>query len=202
MGSKRVIIALGATFAVLATTLVLLLTVLAPEPPQPQSTGVAEIGGAFEMVGTDGQPVTEAVLAGKPSVIFFGFTSCPEVCPTTLSDMSGLMERLGDRAQEANFVFVSVDAGRDTPERVGEYVAAFDPRIIGMAGNEEQVASIARAYRIFYRKVPLEGGDYTVDHTASVYLMDAAGAFAGTIDYHEAQDTALQKIERLIGPNA
>ncbi|WGF87196.1 SCO family protein [Marinivivus vitaminiproducens] len=197
MGSKPVIIALGATFAVLATTLVLLLTVLAPQPAQPPSTGVADIGGPFRMVDEDGNPVTEAVLAGKPSVVFFGFTSCPEVCPTTLADMSGLIERMGEQARSLNFVFVSVDAGRDTPERVRSYLSAFDPQIMGLTGDEEQVAAITKAYRVFYRKVPLENGDYTVDHTASVYLMDAQGAFFGTIDYHEAADTAVQKLERL-----
>lgn len=184
-------------FAVIALVAIVVAVLLPEYSPPSREGGRFAVGGPFEMVDTTGQTVTEADLLGKPSVMFFGFTYCPDVCPTTLYDLSEMIERLGPDAEKMNFVFVSVDPERDTPEKLGDYISAFDDHIRGFTGSPEQVAKMAEAYRIYYEKVPLEGGDYTIDHTASVYLMDAEGNFIGTIDYNEDRETAFAKLKRL-----
>ncbi|MCB1465910.1 MAG: SCO family protein [Rhizobiaceae bacterium] len=163
-----------------------------------RSTGVASVGGPFQLTGTDGRTVTEKDLLGKPSVIFFGFTYCPDVCPTTLFELTALAEQLGPDADRINLVFISVDAERDGPTEMKQYLEAFDDRIIGLTGTDEQIDAAAKAYKIYYSKVPLERGDYTMDHTASVILMDADGRFFGTIDYEEDSAMQLAKLKRLI----
>lgn len=165
---------------------------------QSRSTGVATVGGPFQLTGTEGQTVSEKDLLGKPSAVFFGFTYCPDVCPTTLFELTTLAEQLGSEADKLNFVFVSVDSERDGPAEMKQYLEAFDDRIIGLTGTAEQIDAVAKAYKIYHAKVPLEGGDYTMDHTASVILMDADGRFFGTMDYEEEASVMLAKLKRLI----
>ncbi|MBP0441394.1 SCO family protein [Tianweitania sediminis] len=165
----------------------------------PRGSGVATVGGPFTLTGVDGQAVTEKDLLGKPSAIFFGFTYCPEVCPTTLSELSALADQLGSDADKLNLVFISVDAERDGPEEMKQYLTAFDSRIIGLTGTPEQIDAAAKAFKIYYTKVLLDDGDYTMDHTASVILMDAYGKFFGTMAYEEAMSVMLAKLKRLIG---
>ncbi|MEF2072873.1 SCO family protein [Consotaella aegiceratis] len=159
------------------------------------------IGGPFTMTSDLGQTVTEADLKGKPSVIYFGFTSCPEVCPTTLNELALLMSELGDDADKLNYVMVSVDPEQDTVELLHDYLGIFDERIRGFVGTPEQLRQMADGYRVYYQKVPTEYG-YTMDHTATVYLMDADTHFFGTISYQEDHDTALGKLKRLIESNS
>ncbi|MBG6173917.1 protein SCO1/2 [Labrenzia sp. EL_208] len=159
---------------------------------------LAAIGGPFELVNGNGETVTDATFAGKPTVLFFGFTYCPDVCPTTLSELQGWMDALGDDAEKLNYAFVSVDPERDTPEVMRDYVWAFDKRITPLTGSREQVDAMIKAYRVYAKKVPLDDGDYTMDHSAAVYLMNADNKFVGTIAYQEAEDTALPKLRRLI----
>lgn len=166
--------------------------------PVPQSTGAAAVGGPFTLVGTEGQEVTEEDLLGKPSAVFFGFTFCPDVCPTTLFELTSLMEQLGSDADRINFVFISVDAGRDGPEEMKQYLSAFDERIIGLTGTDEQIDAVTRAYKVYYARVPVEGGDYTMDHTALILLMNSSGQFFGTIAYEEATEMMLAKLRRLL----
>ncbi|MCX5567897.1 SCO family protein [Kaistia nematophila] len=161
-------------------------------------TGVASIGGPFTLTRSDGKAVTERDFLGKPTAIFFGFTFCPEVCPTTLYELSGLIKELGPEAEKMNFVFVSVDWGRDGPKEMASYLSAFDGRIQGLSGTEAEIETVTKAYRVYYKRVPVEGGDYTIDHTASVYLMDGKGQFIGTLAYGEARDTMLEKLKRLV----
>lgn len=184
--------------AVFLTGLVVMGLAGAPERSGAVRIGVPDIGGPFEMVDSAGRRVTEEALLGKPSVIFFGFTFCPEVCPTTLYELSGLMEELGPAADALNVVFVSVDPQRDTPEHLRDYLSSFDPRIVGLTGTPEQLETIAKAYHVYYKRVPTDGGGYTMDHTATVYLMDAEGMFAGTIAYGEERGPALVKVKRLV----
>jgi protein SCO1/2 len=160
------------------------------------------IGGPFALTDHRGRAVTEADFRGKPVAVFFGFTYCPDVCPTTLGEMTGLIEALGPAADRLHWLFVSVDAERDTPGAMAAYLEAFDPRILGLSGTEAQVADAARAFRVYYRRVPLEGGGYTMDHSASVFLLDAAGRFAGTVDYKESEAVALEKLRLLVGDQA
>lgn len=152
----------------------------------------------FTLVDQDGEKVTEADFLGKPSAWFYGFTQCPDVCPTTLSEMSALLEALGPDADRLQVVFVSVDPERDDVATMKDYVDYFDDRIVGLTGTVEDVSSMAKARYIFFEKVPLEGGDYTMEHSASVHLADADGAFFGTLDGEEPFETRLQKLRRLI----
>lgn len=160
------------------------------------STGTAAIGGPFSMVDETGARVTQADLMGRPTVLFFGFTWCPDVCPTTLFELTALMDGLGDQADAMNFVMVTADPERDSPEILAEYLSAFDERFRGFTGTPEEVARIAEAYKVQIEKVG-EGPDYTVNHTASVYLMDEQNRFVGTITHHEDRATALEKLRRL-----
>ncbi|MBL4598366.1 MAG: SCO family protein [Rhizobiaceae bacterium] len=159
---------------------------------------VASIGGPFNLIRTDGSPITQDDLKGKPHAIFFGFTNCPEVCPTTLFEVSGWLKQMGDDADKLVFYFFTVDPERDTKEVLSEYVGAFDPRIIGVTGTPENMTQATTAYRVYVRKVPEEGDEYTVDHGASIYLMKADGSFSGTIAYGESGDSALQKLKNLV----
>jgi len=168
-----------------------------PATQQASSYGRA-FGGSFVLNAPDGSQVSDQTLAGKPYAIFFGFTRCPDVCPTTLARMTRLRQQLGADGMKFNIVFVSVDSGRDRPEDIGRYVALFGTPILGLTGTEEQIARIKRSFGVFSAKVPQPGGDYTIDHTAAVYLMTARGEFSGTIDHHEADKTALAKLKLLI----
>ncbi|MTI18735.1 SCO family protein [Rhodobacteraceae bacterium RKSG542] len=159
---------------------------------------VATIGGPFTLVNSSGETITEKNFLGKPSLIFFGFTYCPEVCPTSLSEMQGWIEELGSDADKLNYAFVSVDPERDTPDVIGDYVSSFDERIMPLTGSVEQVNSVIKTYRVYARKVPLEDGDYTMDHTAGVYMMNPQNQFIGTISYGEDHENAMKKIRDLL----
>ncbi len=156
------------------------------------------IGGSFAMTDHRGRPFTDADLRGKPAMIIFGFTACPDVCPTALAEMSGWLDVLGPAGNDIAAVFVSVDPERDDVTNMANYLGLFDSRIIGLTGTPEQLARFAKAYRIYYRKVPVEGGEYTMDHTAGVYLFGQDLRFAGLLDFHMEQATALEKIRRLL----
>ncbi|WP_310621019.1 SCO family protein [Flexibacterium corallicola] len=162
------------------------------------SAPTVKIGGPFSLLDKNGNSYTEANLGGKPSLMFFGFTYCPDVCPTTLADMQLWIDDLGDKAEDVNFIFISVDPERDTPEVIGDYVAAFSEKIQPLTGSREQVDTVIKAFRVYARKVPLEDGDYTMDHTAPVYMMDADNNFTGTIGYGEIPEVALEKIRKLL----
>ena len=155
-------------------------------------------GGPFSLVDQTGAPVTEAALKGHPSAMFFGYTFCPDVCPTTLADMTLRLEELGPNADKLTVYFVTVDPERDTPAALAEYLQAFDPRIIGLSGDRPAIDAMLKAYRVYSRKTG-EGEYYLMDHTASVYLLDAEGRLTGTLDYHEDPVTVLAKLKRLVG---
>ncbi|AMN54658.1 photosynthetic protein synthase I [Labrenzia sp. CP4] len=159
---------------------------------------LAAIGGPFELVSGTGETVTDETFSTKPTVMFFGFTFCPDVCPTTLSELQGWMAELGADADKLNYAFVTVDPERDTPEVMRDYVWAFDKRIVPLTGSREQIDAMLKAYRVYSKKVPLDDGDYTMDHSAAVYLMSADNKFVGTIAYGEAEENALKKLRRLI----
>lgn len=159
----------------------------------------AGIGGPFELTGTDGQRFASTKLAGKPFAIFFGFTHCPDICPTTLLEMTNHLKALGPRADRIEVVFVSVDPDKDTPEHLKLYLTAFDPRIIGLTGTKDEVAKVAKAYRAFYERVPnKDGTDYTMNHTASVYLMDGRGKLVSTLSFQESEEARQKKIDNLV----
>lgn len=156
-------------------------------------------GGSFTLVDQKGQPITEAAFRGHPSAVFFGFTHCPEVCPTTLFELDGWLKKLGDEGKDINAYFVSIDPERDTTAVMNSYVSNVSNRIVGVTGEPDKVAAMAKSFGIYSKKVPLEGSDYTMDHTASVLLLDKKGDFFGTIAYGESGDTAVAKLKRLAG---
>lgn len=199
MNNRIIGLAAAAILAIVMTVTALSMVVDSRKTPVSQSTGVATVGGPFTLVGTGGQEVTEKDLLGKPSAVFFGFTFCPDVCPTTLFELTDLMDQLGGDADKMNFVFISVDYGRDGPKEMKQYLSSFDERIIGLTGTEEQINAVTKAYKVYYARVPIENDDYTMDHTASVLLMDSSGEFFGTLDFEEAADVRIAKLKKLIG---
>ena len=155
-------------------------------------------GGTYALVDQRGEPVDQTMFQGHPSALFFGFTHCPEVCPTTMAEMSAWFEQLGDEGKDLQAYFVTIDPERDTPAILGDYVSWVSDRITGVTGTPEEIAKIAKAWGVYYAKVPLEDGDYTMDHTASVFLLDDKGQFQGTIAYREDSTVALQKLRNLL----
>jgi protein SCO1/2 len=137
----------------------------------------SSVGGPFNLVDQDGKAVSDADLKGKPFLVFFGFTHCPDVCPTTLFEVSEVFRTLGKDAERVNALFVTVDPERDTSEQLKVYLSSFDPHLRALTGDTAAIAAMEKAYRVYSKKVPLEGGDYTMDHTALVYLMDKKGRF-------------------------
>ncbi|WP_421360873.1 SCO family protein [Agrobacterium rosae] len=158
-------------------------------------------GTPFQLVAQNGQPITEKAFQGKPTALFFGFTHCPEVCPTTLFELNGWMEKVDPDATKMQAYFVSVDPERDTPEILNQYVSNVSKRITGITGSPDKIAETLKGYRIYAKKVPVDekepNGEYTMDHTASVILLDAKGRFSGTIAYGENPDVAVQKLQNL-----
>lgn len=163
------------------------------------SMPVVEIGGDFRLASSSGGTVDSRDLRGKPYAIFFGFTHCPEVCPTTLYEMSAVLTRLGDKAAGFRVFFVTVDPERDTAEKMRDYIANFDPRVEALIPTPDELQKIARSFRVYFAKVPTSDGSYTMDHTATVYLMDADGRLAGTIAYGENTETREAKLRKLLG---
>lgn len=153
--------------------------------------------GDYELVAADGTPFIYEDFLGKPAMIFFGFTHCPDVCPTTLSDMVHWYNELGPDADRLNAFFVSVDPERDTPEMIGNYVG-WTERVVGITGEPAEVDKAISAWGVYAQRSDLGDGAYNVDHTASVFLIDANGEFFGTIAYEEQSDTALGKLRRLL----
>jgi protein SCO1/2 len=177
-------------------------TYLAPRAQNPTTPLVAAtIGGPFSLTDQHGDTVTEASLKGHPSALFFGYTFCPDVCPTTLADLSVWLQQLGAYGDRLHVYFVTVDPARDTQAVLADYLQAFDPRIVGLTGSQSAVDQIVKEYRVYVNKVPGQAGSdgYTVDHTASVLLLDDNAKLVGTITYEEDPVVAYEKIRRLVG---
>ena len=157
--------------------------------------GSPEIGGSFTMIGQDGRVVTNADLAGRPYLVFFGYTHCPDFCPTALFDISAVFKELGPDKKVAA-LFVTVDPERDTPDVLKTYLENFDSRIIGLTGDTKKVEAIAKSFRVYAKKLPGEKtGDYTVDHTGVVYLMDKRGKFVSAFNLQRPPQQAARELE-------
>lgn len=183
----------GAGFVAIMCAIIL---VVAPRLIQP--TAGVPMAGPFTLVDDTGAPVTGKTLASKPYAIYFGYTYCPDVCPTTLFDLSQWIKQLGPDADKLNYVFVTVDPERDTPKLMHAYLSSFDRYIRGFTGTPEQIAKIANEYHIYYKKIPTSDGGYVLDHSATIYLMRADGKFDTFIAYQEKDATALAKLKKLI----
>lgn len=167
----------------------------------PTGTGTALVGGPFAMVNQKGDTVTDKSFLGKPMLLFFGFTFCPDVCPTELQVMSAALEELGQAGSDIQPIFVTVDPERDTPEVMANYVSNFGPRLVGLTGNPAQVAEMAGVYRIFYAKQdnPKDPKNYQMDHSAIIYLMGTDGKFLKHFSYSTDAKALAEGIKQALG---
>ena len=155
---------------------------------------IGTIGGAFHLQDQSGKPVSDQDLKGRPYLVFFGYTRCPDVCPTTLFEISEVMKALGKDADRAGALFITVDPERDTPAVIADYLSNFDPHLHGLTGDPAAVAEALKAYRVYAKKVPLQDGDYTMDHTAVVYLMDKNGRFLAPFNLKQTPEAAAAQL--------
>ena len=164
----------------------------------PNSTGIPGIGGPFALVDQAGKTVTEQTLLGKPTLMFFGYTHCPDVCPTTLFQLSELLKALGPQPG-VNAVYVTVDPERDTTQVMADYLTSFDPHIVALTGDRPAVDAMLKAYRVYSKKTPAkEGGDYTMDHSALVYLMGKDGRFLSAFNLEQSIPNQVAQLRRVM----
>jgi protein SCO1/2 len=162
------------------------------------TSGKALVGGPFELVGEDGKTVTDKDFRGRYMLVFFGFTHCPDICPAELQVMSAALEGIGSDADKIVPIFITVDPERDTPEAVTAYVKNFGPNFVGLSGSPEAIAKAAKAYRVTYQKAEGEGGNYSVDHSAILYLMGPDGEFITHIPYGTSASKMTEILRRYI----
>lgn len=158
----------------------------------------AAIGGPFQLTDQNGKAVTDKNLKGKPTLIFFGYTHCPDVCPTSLFEMSEVLRAMGKDADKVNAVFISVDPERDTPATMKDYLSSFDPHLEGLSGDPAETAKVITSYRVYAKKVPTKDGDYTMDHTALIYLMDRDGRFVSPFNLKRSPEEAATDLRRYL----
>ena len=161
-------------------------------------TAPAAIGGPFQLTDQAGTTVTEKDLQGRPTLIFFGFTHCPDVCPTSLFEISEILRAMGQDANKVNAWFISVDPERDNAAAMKDYLSSFDPHLKGLTGDPAAVQKVITAYRVYAKKVPLKDGDYTMDHTALIYLMDRDGRFVSPFNVNRKPDEAAADLKRYL----
>jgi protein SCO1 len=196
--TSRVLIMLSAFVAglVLFFAVIMLVAGRAPTSMVPQASAV---GGPFRLVDQDGKVTTDQDFKGKPFLVFFGFTHCPDVCPTALFEISEVFGKLGADAERVRALFITVDPERDTPEKLKDYLASFDSHVRGLTGDPAAVQAVTKSYRVYSKKVPLEGGkDYTMDHTAIVYLMDKEGRFVAPFNLKRRPEEAATELRRYL----
>ena len=192
--TARLLLALGAFIAglVLFSAVIFIVTGRSPAP-----IAMSAVGGPFKLIDQNARPITEQDFKGQPFLVFFGFTHCPDVCPTTLFEVSEIFRALGPDAKNLRAMFVTVDPERDTPAVLKDYLASFDPRIVGVTGDEAAIAAAEKSYRVYAKKVPTDGG-YTMDHTAIVYLMSKDGRFVAPFNMKRRPDEAATDLKRYL----
>ncbi|MBR0961278.1 SCO family protein [Bradyrhizobium japonicum] len=161
-------------------------------------TQPAAIGGPFQLTNQNGKAVTDKSLKGKPTLIFFGYTHCPDVCPTSLFEISEVLRAMGKDADKINAVFISVDPERDTPATMKDYLSSFDPHLEGLSGDPAETAKVITSYRVYAKKVPTKDGDYTMDHTALIYLMDRDGRFVSPFNLKRTPEEAAADLKKYL----
>jgi len=157
------------------------------------------IGGPFQLVDQNGKTITDADLKGRWSLIYFGYTHCPDACPTALNDISIALADLGAKRDEVRPIFITVDPERDTPEALKAYVTAFDAPILALTGTPEQIAKAAKGYRVYYAKHPEAGGDYSMDHSSVIYIMDPEGRFTASFTHENSPEQIANRLKKLVG---
>ncbi|WP_128928327.1 SCO family protein [Bradyrhizobium guangxiense] len=158
----------------------------------------AAIGGPFQLTDQNGKVVTDKSLKGKPTLIFFGYTHCPDVCPTSLFEISEVLRAMGKDADKVNAIFISVDPERDTPATMKDYLSSFDPHLEGLSGDPAETAKVITSYRVYAKKVPTKDGDYTMDHTALIYLMDREGRFVSPFNLKRTPEEAAADLKKYL----
>lgn len=164
---------------------------------QASAPGAAAIGGPFTLTAQDGRTVTDRTFRGKWTLVFFGFTHCPDICPTAVSDIAAALDKLGPLAEKVQPLFITVDPERDTPAVLADFFNSVDKRFLGLTGTPAQIAAVAKAYRAYYKKAP-QGDDYTVDHTAIIYVMGPDGRFAAHFTPQTGSDRMAAKLRELL----
>ncbi len=167
-------------------------------PEGSRTEGKALIGGPFSLSNTDGKQVTDRDFRGKLMLVFFGYTHCPDVCPTEMQNMADVMDKLGPDAKQVAPIFISVDPVRDTPQALSDYVKNFSPLITGLTGTQDEVASAGKAYRVYFRKADGGSENYTVDHSVFVYLMDKDGNYLTHFMFNTPPETIVDVIKKQI----
>jgi protein SCO1 len=195
--SLRILVLGGAFLAGLALCLGAAV-VLSSRLSAPVAQQVAAIGGPFRLIDQNGKTLSDQDLKGQPFLVFFGFTHCPEVCPTTLFEVSEVLRALGPDADRTRALFITVDPERDTPATMKDYLSSFDAHLMGLSGDPSAIAAVAKAYRVYYKKVPLDEGGYTMDHTAIVYLMDKNGRFVAPFSLKRPIEAAAADLRRYL----
>ena len=191
------LLVLAAAFLAGAAALAAIAIVIWPRGGE-MAVSPSSIGGSFRLTDQNGRTVTDADFKGKPFLVFFGFTHCPDVCPTALFDMSEAFRRLGPDAEKMSALFISVDPERDTPGKLKDYLQSFHPRISALTGTQAEIDAVTKAYKAYAKKVPLDGGEYTMDHTAIVYLMDREGRFVAPFNLKRPADEAAKDLQRYL----
>jgi len=163
-----------------------------------EAAGGIAIGGPIKLTDQNGAKFDSATLAGKPYAVFFGYTHCPDVCPTTLTDIAQATDAIGDKAKDFTTLFVTIDPERDTVPVLKDYMSNFTAKAIGLTGTPDEIAAAAKEFRVYYKKVPTSDGGYSMDHTAVLYLMDSHGEFRGIISYAEDHDAYVRKIKEVL----
>ena len=191
-----------AGYGILAAVLVGILGiaggVVASLPRGPAKPAMSVVGGPFRLQSSNGGILDSATLAGKPFLVFFGFTRCPNVCPTTLADLTNLIDDLHKAGGDIGAYYITLDPERDDVAVLRDYMGSFSDSITGLTGTRAEIDRVARSYRVFSKKVPLPGGDYTLEHTLMVYLMDRDGGFVGPLDLAAGHGLALRQIQALL----
>lgn len=166
----------------------------------PQTTGKALVGGPFTLTDETGKKVTDQDFRGRYTLVFFGFTSCPDICPASLQLISAVLGNLGAKADRITPIFISVDPERDTPEKLGQYVKSFDPRIVGLTGTPEEIAAVAKAYKVYYKKVPNPDSpaNYGMDHTSILYVMGPDGSYLTHFTPTTSVEDMTAKLEKIL----
>ena len=165
---------------------------------QGTALGPLAIGGPFNLIDENGKPITDQDMKGRPFVVFFGYRHCPDICPTTLFEMSEVMHALGNDTDRINALFITVDPERDTPALMKEYLSSFDPHLRGATGDRAAIEATEKAYRVYAKKIPAEHGDYSMDHTALVYLMDKQGRFVAPFKLNRKPEEAAADLRRYL----
>ena len=200
-GSPRFVLvaAVAAALVILGAGLFLALA-LRDNPRGVGGTALASaIGGPFRLIDQNGQTVTDADLKGKWSLVYFGYTHCPDACPTALNDISIALDDLGPKRDAVRAVFITVDPERDTAEALKSYVTSFDAPILALTGSPEAIAQAAKGYRVYYAKHPEAGGDYSMDHSSVIYVMDPEGRFTASFTHESAPEQIAERLKKLIG---